>query len=129
MPFDIASIRERRPENHIYYFQTIGSTMIAEAARLAASGAAHGTIVLADEQTAGIGRFGRQWHSEAGAGIYCSVIMRLKLPPNGLPSDVLCCSALQQRKRSSEQRIFLAICDGRTTCSSTSAKLPAFSLS
>jgi BirA family biotin operon repressor/biotin-[acetyl-CoA-carboxylase] ligase len=84
MPFDIASIRERRPENHIYYFQTIGSTM-TEAARLAASGAAHGTIVLADEQTAGVGRFGRQWHSEAGAGIYCSVIMRLKLPPNGLP--------------------------------------------
>ena len=84
MPFDIAFVRERRPESHVYFFPTIGSTM-TEAARLAASGAPHGTIVIADEQTAGAGRFGRQWHSEAGAGIYCSVILRLKLAPSGLP--------------------------------------------
>jgi BirA family biotin operon repressor/biotin-[acetyl-CoA-carboxylase] ligase len=84
MALDIASVREQRPENPIYYFPTIGSTM-TEAARLAASGLPHGTVVVADEQTAGVGRFGRQWHSEAGAGIYCSVIMRLHLPPNGLP--------------------------------------------
>jgi BirA family biotin operon repressor/biotin-[acetyl-CoA-carboxylase] ligase len=84
MPLDITFVRERRPENHIHYFQTLGSTM-TEAARLAASGALHGTVVVADEQTAGVGRFGRQWHSEAETGIYCSAIMRLKLPPHGLP--------------------------------------------
>lgn len=84
MPLDITFVRERRPENHIHYFRTLGSTM-TEAARLAASGALHGTVVIADEQTAGVGRFGRQWHSEAETGIYCSVIMRLKLPPSSLP--------------------------------------------
>ncbi len=84
MPLDISFVREQRPEGQIHYFSTLGSTMTA-AAGLAASGAPHGTVVIADEQTAGVGRFGRQWHSEAGAGIYCSVIMRLKLPSNGLP--------------------------------------------
>lgn len=84
MPLDIPFIREERPASQIHYFPTIGSTM-TEAARLAANGARHGTVIVADEQTAGVGRFGRQWHSEAEAGIYCSVILRLQLTPNSLP--------------------------------------------
>jgi BirA family transcriptional regulator, biotin operon repressor / biotin---[acetyl-CoA-carboxylase] ligase len=32
-------------------------------------------VVLADEQTAGQGRHGHSWHSEPGAGIYCSIVL------------------------------------------------------
>mgnify|MGYP005856567421 CR=1 FL=1 len=58
------------------------ATTMVEAARLVASGAPHGSAVVANEQTAGQGRFGRPWHSEAGAGLYVSVILRL--PEAGL---------------------------------------------
>lgn len=46
------------------------------ATQLAQSGAAEGTIVVADEQTAGRGRLGRQWHSPPNTGIYLSIILR-----------------------------------------------------
>jgi BirA family transcriptional regulator, biotin operon repressor / biotin---[acetyl-CoA-carboxylase] ligase len=44
--------------------------------RLAESGAAEGTTVVADMQTAGRGRHGRIWFSPPGAGLYVSVIVR-----------------------------------------------------
>jgi len=81
---DVAEIRTQRPANQIYFFETIGSTM-TEAARLAEAGAAHGTVVLAEEQSAGVGRLGRNWLSPAAAGIYCSILLRLKLPPGSVP--------------------------------------------
>jgi BirA family biotin operon repressor/biotin-[acetyl-CoA-carboxylase] ligase len=56
-----------------------------EAAWRAAQGAAAGTIVGADEQTAGQGRMGRAWHSPAGTGLYFTVILRLPVPPQDLP--------------------------------------------
>lgn len=65
-------------------FKTIDSTMF-EASRLAASGAPSGTAVVADEQTAGQGRLGRNWHSEPGAGLYVSVVLRFPFEPNTLP--------------------------------------------
>ena len=84
MALDIQSIAEQRPHNAIHYFPVIGSTM-TEAARLAASGAPHGSVVVADEQTAGIGRFGRHWISEPEGGIYCSILLRLPIEPARLP--------------------------------------------
>jgi BirA family transcriptional regulator, biotin operon repressor / biotin---[acetyl-CoA-carboxylase] ligase len=84
MPLDIQAIQNLRPHNQVHYFPTIASTM-KEATRLAASGAPHGTLVLADEQTAGIGRLGRTWVSELEVGIYCSIILRLNLPTAQLP--------------------------------------------
>lgn len=84
MPLDIDRIRSLRRQTPTHYFPTIGSTM-TEAARLASSGALHGTVVLADEQTAGIGRLGHSWSSEAELGIYCSVVLRLALEPACLP--------------------------------------------
>jgi BirA family transcriptional regulator, biotin operon repressor / biotin---[acetyl-CoA-carboxylase] ligase len=84
MPLDLAQIRSLRPQNQIHYWPSTTSTMI-EAARLAAAGAPHGTVAIADEQTAGIGRFGRSWLSEAGLGLYCSILLRLPLPPASLP--------------------------------------------
>lgn len=84
MPLDIARIRSLRPANSIHYFPTISSTM-TEASRLAAAGSPHGTVVIAEEQTAGMGRLGRSWTSPAEVGIYCSILLRLPLPPAGFP--------------------------------------------
>ena len=59
----------------LHYFDEIGSTN-DEAARLAESGAIHGTTVVASAQTAGRGRLGRTWFSPPGAGLYASVVVR-----------------------------------------------------
>ncbi|HUR36809.1 MAG TPA: biotin--[acetyl-CoA-carboxylase] ligase [Terriglobales bacterium] len=72
-----------RAEN-IHYFRTTGSTN-ALAIEAAADGAEEGSIFLADEQTAGRGRGGHDWHSEASGGVYLSVLLR----PNLNPTDVL----------------------------------------
>lgn len=66
---------------NIIWLDRCDSTMI-QAARLAGEGAPHFTVVGADEQTAGQGRLGRSWHSEPGAGLYVSIILRL--PQAGL---------------------------------------------
>jgi BirA family biotin operon repressor/biotin-[acetyl-CoA-carboxylase] ligase len=55
-----------------------------EAARLARAGARHGTIVVADEQTAGRGRDGRAWTSPRG-GLYASIVLRPSLPLVDVP--------------------------------------------
>ena len=62
-------------QNHIYWFETIDSTN-TRAKEMAASGACHGTVLIADQQTGGRGRMGRSFHSPAGSGIYMSVILR-----------------------------------------------------
>jgi BirA family transcriptional regulator, biotin operon repressor / biotin---[acetyl-CoA-carboxylase] ligase len=54
-----------------------GSTM-QEAARLASEGCPSGTVVIAEEQTSGMGRHGHAWHSEARSGLYCSIVLRPK---------------------------------------------------
>jgi BirA family biotin operon repressor/biotin-[acetyl-CoA-carboxylase] ligase len=59
----------------MYFFSEAGSTNDV-AAVLAAGGAPDGATVVASAQTAGRGRFGRQWFSPAGAGLYMSVICR-----------------------------------------------------
>ena len=58
----------------------VGSTM-EEARRLAAEGAPHGTVVLAEEQTAGRGRRGRSFFSPGGTGVYMSILLRPELSP------------------------------------------------
>lgn len=56
-----------------------------EAQGLAQAGAAEGTLVLADTQTAGRGRLGRSWISEPGLGLYFSLVLRPRLPAPKLP--------------------------------------------
>jgi BirA family biotin operon repressor/biotin-[acetyl-CoA-carboxylase] ligase len=47
--------------------------------RLARRGAEAGTLVLADQQTAGRGRLGRSWQSPPGVGLWLSFILRPEL--------------------------------------------------
>ncbi len=50
-------------------------------AELADQGAPHGTVVVADAQTAGRGRHGNRWFSPVGAGLYVSVLLRTVSAP------------------------------------------------
>jgi BirA family biotin operon repressor/biotin-[acetyl-CoA-carboxylase] ligase len=84
MPFDLESVRTQLPDRRIDWRASVRSTMI-EASRLAASGCASGTVVGAEEQTAGQGRYGRVWHSEPGAGLYVSIVLRYAFTPNTVP--------------------------------------------
>lgn len=59
----------------LYLHQELPSTN-SEALALAHAGAAHGTVVVAESQSAGKGRRTRTWHSPPGANIYCSVVVR-----------------------------------------------------
>src|SRR5512142_1558575 len=59
----------------VHRFESVPSTNDI-ARSLAQEGAAHGTAVLAREQTRGRGTKGRGWHSPAGLGLYASFILR-----------------------------------------------------
>ena len=65
----------------IVYFEETDSTN-RQARLLALDGAAHGTLVIADRQSAGRGRRGRGWISPAGEGIFMSLIVRPDMPPS-----------------------------------------------
>jgi BirA family biotin operon repressor/biotin-[acetyl-CoA-carboxylase] ligase len=50
------------------------------ATEMAENGAKHGTVVVADAQTAGRGRMGRRWESPAGKNLYVSLLLRPPVP-------------------------------------------------
>ena len=84
----------------IHWFDTIDSTN-TEAKRMAANGAPHGTVLIADRQTGGRGRMGRSFHSPAGTGLYLSVLLRPQCPAEKLmhltcATAVAACDALEQ---------------------------------
>jgi BirA family biotin operon repressor/biotin-[acetyl-CoA-carboxylase] ligase len=88
MVLKIDAVRERLPGRRIEWHRSIATTM-TEAARLAAEGCESGTVIGADEQTDGHGRHGRAWHSEAGAGLYVSIVLRYAFAPDDLPAVTL----------------------------------------
>ena len=67
---DIERLRREFPARRIDYFPAVDSTMRA------AVGLEPGSVVLASQQTAGQGRHGRRWYSEADSGIYCSIVLK-----------------------------------------------------
>jgi BirA family biotin operon repressor/biotin-[acetyl-CoA-carboxylase] ligase len=64
---------------HVQHHALLGSTN-DEAKRLAQEGCAHGTVIWADEQTAGHGRLGRPWISPRG-NLLVSVVLRPTAQP------------------------------------------------
>lgn len=67
---------------HVHHRSTDSTNERAKA--LADEGAPHGTIVTADEQTAGRGRQGRTWTAAAGEALLMSVIARNLEPRHSL---------------------------------------------
>ena len=74
--FDVGAVRARLPGRKIDWFEILDSTMIEARRDLSP-----GRIVLADEQTAGMGRHGRRWISDAGTGLYVSMVLAAKPAP------------------------------------------------
>src|ERR1700722_15821317 len=62
----------------VWHHDQIGSTS-DEARRMASEGAPHGTVVHADEQTAGRGRLAHTWFSPPG-NLYVSILLRTGQP-------------------------------------------------
>jgi BirA family biotin operon repressor/biotin-[acetyl-CoA-carboxylase] ligase len=77
----------------LHFFRSINSTN-AMALELAESGAPHGTLVVAEEQTAGRGRSGRRWFTPAGAAIALSLILRWDPPGGGFSGSLSVFGAL-----------------------------------
>jgi BirA family biotin operon repressor/biotin-[acetyl-CoA-carboxylase] ligase len=82
---DLLSIEEIRRTlatemvgRHIFLFSTVESTN-TRLRTLARGGARAGTVVLAEEQTAGHGRRGQIWFSPSGVNLYVSVLLRPRL--------------------------------------------------
>lgn len=72
----------------IKYFDTVESTQNI-AHQLAQDDAPSGTLVIADQQTSGRGRMGRNWVSPAGKGVYMSMVLRPELPLQFAPQLTL----------------------------------------
>ena len=66
--------------SHLLCLDVIDSTN-TECKRQAMAGAPHGLAVLSEEQTGGRGRLGRSFQSPKGFGLYLSLLLRPKLPP------------------------------------------------
>jgi BirA family biotin operon repressor/biotin-[acetyl-CoA-carboxylase] ligase len=84
MTFDLQAVRLRLTGRRVDWHPTVESTMF-EASRLASAGCPSGTIVGAEQQTAGQGRYGRVWHSEPNSGLYLSIVLRHRFTPDTLP--------------------------------------------
>jgi len=85
--------------NVVYYPEVSSTNEVAK--KLADDGAAEGTVVIADAQTAGRGRLGRSWHSPPGVGIWLSLILRPPVAPPTAPqltmtAAVAVCKVLRQ---------------------------------
>ena len=68
----------------IQYFEELDSTN-KKIDELARDGAEHGTVIVADKQTAGKGRRGRTWESPAGTNLYFSILLRPEIEVEKAP--------------------------------------------
>lgn len=79
----IAQLPTKFIGKNIYYEYEIDSTNVL-ARQLAQQGALDGSLVLAEIQTAGRGRLGRVWVSDAGKGLWSTLILRPQIAPSEL---------------------------------------------
>ena len=71
-------------KEQFHYFREIDSTNDHLKA-MARQGAPHGTVLIADRQTGGHGRMGRNFHSPGGVGVYLSILLR----PDCVPGELM----------------------------------------
>ena len=67
------------------HLKAVTESTNADAHAAEAAGAPHGSVFVAEEQTAGRGRGDHQWISQAGEGLYVSVLLRLPIPAQRMP--------------------------------------------
>ena len=95
-PFTAESIRHNLNTSFmgrdLLFYDTLPTTMdVADMKAMA--GASEGTVILADDQTAGRGRFDRKWVVEKGAAIAVSIILRPP-PPVSARLHIVCSLAV-----------------------------------
>jgi BirA family biotin operon repressor/biotin-[acetyl-CoA-carboxylase] ligase len=66
-----------------HFFRTDSTNRVAM--ELGYTNEPEGAVVIAEEQTAGRGRAGRNWHSEHATGIYATLLLRPKISPVQAP--------------------------------------------
>ncbi len=105
-----------------YYFEQTGSTN-DDILRLAKESAAHGTIVVAKEQTAGRGRSGRDWYAPAGSNLYFSMLLRPDVSPDktAVLTLVMALSVVQAIETCCELQVQIKwpndiVCHGKKVC-------------
>ncbi|MBL7081395.1 MAG: biotin--[acetyl-CoA-carboxylase] ligase [Candidatus Omnitrophica bacterium] len=84
----------------IHYYNNLSSTM-DKAMECALSGASEGTLVITERQTKGRGRMGRDWFSPKYKGLYLSLILKPKIPPQQsliftIIAALACCLAIKK---------------------------------
>lgn len=86
--FDLAAL-ESALANTIFagklHFSPITDSTNTDALEAARRGGPHGSVYFADEQLAGRGRGDHTWHSDAGQGLYASVLLRPRIPAVRMP--------------------------------------------
>ncbi|GMQ57888.1 biotin--[acetyl-CoA-carboxylase] ligase [Vallitalea sediminicola] len=86
--------------NKIINFDKLDSTN-QQAKKLALEGSKDGTVVIAEEQTAGRGRRGKMWVSPPGTGIWMSIVLRPNIMPENasmitLVAGIAVCKAVRE---------------------------------
>jgi len=80
----IAGLRTKTIGRDVLVFRETSSTN-DRARQAGVAGAAEGLVVFAESQTNGRGTYGRKWLSAPGSGLWFSILLRSKIPPNRLP--------------------------------------------
>ena len=84
----LQGLKTRYLKGPIHHFEELPSTNDL-AKELGSKNAPEGSLVVAECQTRGRGRLGREWDSPPGVGLYVSLILRPPLPPSELPQITL----------------------------------------
>lgn len=72
-----------------FYHKNITESTSLDIKKLADGGGAEGAVVCADMQTAGRGRRGRNWQSNAGENLLFSILLRPQIQPEKAPQITL----------------------------------------
>ena len=84
----IQGLQTRYLRGPIHHFESLPYTNDL-AKELGSTNAPEGSLVVAESQTRGRGRLGREWDSPPGTGLYVSLLLRPALPPTEMPQITL----------------------------------------
>jgi BirA family biotin operon repressor/biotin-[acetyl-CoA-carboxylase] ligase len=75
----LTKLDTRHLGRHLHLYDQVESTQTI-LHQMAEQGAPEGTLVIAEQQLSGRGRYGRKWHSPKGTGIWMSLLLRPNIP-------------------------------------------------